>query len=478
MQRRMYAIGAALCGGLLFATALLGQVALAQSETATNATKRNVQTPAPELLKSGDKQLDARVNSDKITVFDPPPLPEQVVVPMPPQFEIAHRAGDVPIDHAHYDKAIASLKRGITYLSSRQDASGGWMTDARGVPTDQPDKPSPIAVAVTALAVKAMVQHDPAWKSSDAGAKAIRFIATAKQPDGSFDGGALSNYVTASVVMAFASLQEDDTYDLVFKGVEWLKTNQWDQSEGLEGRQDWFGGAGYGNHGRPDLSNTQMMLDALYEAGVSPDEPVMQKALAFVSRAQNLQATNKAEWAGNDGGFIYTPANGGESMASEVAGEGRQGETLVASGQPLSLRSYGSMTYAGFKSMMYAGLSPDDLRVRAAFDWLRNHWTFEENPGLGQQGLYYYYHTLSRALYVAQQDSIIDAKGVNHNWRHDLIDAIVKRQADDGSWVNDADRWMEGEPALVTIYCTLALEEALKPTMNLAVHSETGSNRP
>lgn len=126
------------------------------------------------------------------------------------------------------------------------------------------------------------------------------------------------------------------------------------------------------------------------------------------------------------------------------------------------------MTYAGFKSMVYAGLSVDDVRVRAAFDWLRHHWTFEENPGLGQQGLYYYYHTLSRALFVAQQDTITDADGKTHNWREDLIDAIVKRQADDGSWVNDADRWLEGSPELVTIYCTLALEEALKPATNMA----------
>ena len=478
MQRKRIAISAmALCSGLLLAATILAQDAAAPQPGAAPEQTRKVQTPAPELLKPGDNQLDERVKSDKITEYDPPPLPEQVILPMPPTFEIAHRAADVPIDQAHYDKALAALKRGLEYLKTRQDSSGGWMTDARAAPTDQPDRPSPIAVAVTALAVKAFVQHDLAWKDSESGATALRFIALGRNPDGSFEGGALTNYVTSSVVMALASIQDDDTYDLVFNAVEWLKSNQWDQTEGLAARQDWFGGAGYGNQGRPDLSNTQMMLDALYEAGVSPDEPVMQKALAFVSRAQNLKATNKADWAGCDGGFIYTPANGGESMASETAGEGRRGE-LIASGQPRSLRSYGSMTYAGFKSMLYAGLSPDDVRVRAAFDWLRNHWTFEENPGLDQQGLYYYYHTLSRALYVAQQNTIIDAAGDDHNWREELIDAVVRRQAENGSWVNDADRWMEGEPALVTIYCTLALEETLKPVFNVAAQSGQAEPQP
>ncbi len=235
----------------------------------------------------------------------------------------------------------------------------------------------------------------------------------------------------------------------------------WDQGEGLTARQDWFGGAGYGNRGRPDVSNTQIMLDALYEAGVSPDEPSVQRALAFISRAQNLRRTNTASWAGNDGGFVYTPANGGESMASEAAGEGRHGE-LIPAGRPRSLRSYGSMTYAGFKSMLYAGLSPDDVRVRAAFDWIRRNWTFDENPGLGQQGLYYYYPTMARALRAAQQHTIV-VDGSVHNWREELVDAVAARQLEDGSWRNPADRWLEGEPVMATIDAVLALQEALKP---------------
>ena len=96
------------------------------------------------------------------------------------------------------------------------------------------------------------------------------------------------------------------------------------------------------------------------------------------------------------------------------------------------------MTYAGFKSMLYAGLSPDDVRVRAAFEWIRQHWTFEENPGLGNEGLYYYYHTMARALRAAQQDVVIDADGDEHNWREELIDALVARQGEDGSWTNDS----------------------------------------
>lgn len=337
------------------------------------------------------------------------------------------------------------------------------MTGAEAAPTDQPEKASPVAVAATALAVKAMAQVDleQAEHKKRLG-DGLRFIRGARDDDGSFGGGALSNYVASTVVSALAAVGDRDDLADIEAAATWLQRSQWDQGEGLSPRQDWFGGAGYGNRGRPDLSNTQMMLEALYDAGMSPDEPAFQRAVAFVSRAQNLDTTNPAPWAGDDGGFIYTPANGGESMASEYAGEGRYGEKIPA-GEPRSLRSYGSMTYAGFKSLLYAGMSPDDVRVRAAFDWIRRHWGFEENPGLGEQGLYYYYHAMARALRIAQQHEITDVEGRAHNWREELIEAIVSRQGDDGSWQNDADRWMEGEPVLATVYSLLALEEALKP---------------
>jgi len=121
------------------------------------------------------------------------------------------------------------------------------------------------------------------------------------------------------------------------------------------------------------------------------------------------------------------------------------------------------MTYAGFKSMLYAGLSPDDVRVRAAFEWIRRNWTFDENPGMGQEGLYYYYHTMSRALRAAQQHTI-EIDGTRHNWRDELTQAILARQRADGSWQNPADRWMEAEPVIATVFAVLALEEAIKPT--------------
>ncbi|MCP4011905.1 MAG: hypothetical protein GY728_02225 [Phycisphaeraceae bacterium] len=132
-----------------------------------------------------------------------------------------------------------------------------------------------------------------------------------------------------------------------------------------------------------------------------------------------------------------------------------------------SLRSYGSMTYAGFKSLLFAGLGPEDPRVAAALGWIRDHWTLAENPGVGQQGVFYYLHAMARALRASGLDEIVDADGTKHDWRKEMIAELARRQRPDGRWFNDADRWEESRPELATIYACLALEEALKPRLGM-----------
>jgi squalene-hopene/tetraprenyl-beta-curcumene cyclase len=180
--------------------------------------------------------------------------------------------------------------------------------------------------------------------------------------------------------------------------------------------------------------------------GHDADSEAMQRALVFVSRCQNLETEhNTTPFAAKnpDGGFYYTPAAGGSSMAGETPGGG--------------LRSYGSMTYAGLKSMIYAGVSAADPRVTAAIKWIRLHYDLQSNPGMGEAGLYYYYHTFAKALAAIGQDTFVDAEGHKHDWRAELRAALAARQQPDGSWVNENDRWLEGDPNLVTGYALLAL---------------------
>ena len=122
------------------------------------------------------------------------------------------------------------------------------------------------------------------------------------------------------------------------------------------------------------------------------------------------------------------------------------------------------MTYAGFKSMLYAEVDRQDPRVVAAYDWIRKYYTLTGNPNMpgaqSRQGLYYYYHVFAKALRAWGQPTITDAAGLAHDWRAELCARLVSLQNRDGSWLNDADRWYEGNPALVTSYALLSIQAA------------------
>ena len=102
-------------------------------------------------------------------------------------------------------------------------------------------------------------------------------------------------------------------------------------------------------------------------------------------------------------------------------------------------------------------MGPDDPRVKAALKWIRKFYRLDSNPGMGNAGLYYYYHVFAKALDATGQDLIEDANGQKHNWRRELREELARRQRPDGSWINENTRWLEGEPSLVTGYALLAL---------------------
>jgi squalene-hopene/tetraprenyl-beta-curcumene cyclase len=209
-----------------------------------------------------------------------------------------------------------------------------------------------------------------------------------------------------------------------------------------------------------------MMLDALHDSGLPKDHPAFRKALVFIQRCQMRAESNDQPYArgANDGGFIYSPANKGESKAGRQPAASQPRSDSQGNQGDGELRTYGSMTYAGFKSMLYAGLSKNDPRVHAALDWIGRHWTLDFNPNMpeaqSKEGLYYYYHTFARALAAWGEDVVKDRMGREHRWRDELVEKLAGVQREDGSWVNEADRWMEGLPALTTAYSMLGLQAA------------------
>jgi squalene-hopene/tetraprenyl-beta-curcumene cyclase len=117
------------------------------------------------------------------------------------------------------------------------------------------------------------------------------------------------------------------------------------------------------------------------------------------------------------------------------------------------------MGYSGLLSYIYADLQKDDPRVTAVYDWIGHNYTLDENAALGPEGLFYYYHTMSKSLSTYGSDTLKLANGKSVNWRHDLALKLIDLQASEGSWINTkSGRWWEKDPVLVTSYAVRALE--------------------
>lgn len=291
--------------------------------------------------------------------------------------------------------------------------------------------------------------------------KALESLTKSVKKDGGIYEARLANYTTAVGVMALAEVNKDGKYDAVIKSAAgFLKKLQHDDVANTELK---FGGASYDGKGKgkgaPDLSNTQMFIDALIAAGVSKDDPAIKNAMVFVSRCQNYtdkEKGNDQKWAakakdGDKGGFVYNPGLDPEDAKNPHAtGDG-------------GLRSVGAMTYAGLKSFLYAGVDKKDPRVQGALKWIRNHYTLEENPGMGKAGLFYYYNTFAKTMSVLGEDTFEDAKGTKHDWRKELFEALKKQQGKDGGFVNKGDIvFGEGDPSLATAFALLSLSYVKK----------------
>jgi squalene-hopene/tetraprenyl-beta-curcumene cyclase len=328
-----------------------------------------------------------------------------------------------------------AVQKGIDYLAGTGQAADGSFSSTVG--------PGVTAIIATAVMRNGRTPDDPLV------AKSLKYLEKYVQPDGGIydPKSRIRNYETCLAIVCLKQAGADGRYDKAIAGAEkFLKGLQWSEGDKRQPDDLSYGGVGYGGADRPDLSNTAFLLDALEAAGAGPDDEAVKRALVFVSRCQNLETEyNTTPFAAkvNDGGFYYTPLGSGGSPAGTTPDGG--------------LRSYGSMTYAGLKSMIFAGVTKDDPRVKAALAWISKFYSLTENPGLGEAGLYYYYQLFGKALDASGLDTITDAAGVKHDWRSELVTELAKRQQPNGSWINSNSRWMEGDPNLATGFALLTL---------------------
>jgi len=399
------------------------------------------------------------------------------------------------VDPSLEKDALRAVRIAIQWLEQQQAEDGHW-SNAQ-------------FPAVTALVVWAHLRNPDAISVDEKGRrrvevypyvqKGIDYILSCVQEDGGIyrplvgrKGGGLKNYNTAVCMAALAATGDGRYGDVIRRarrflfGIQYLGGGEFDGGMGYDAATD---------RAYADMSNTYVAIEAIryteweflryadeQGAGRGQDRQLMerlgklreeseeagqkretlnwQRAIQFLARCQNLPQTNKERWVSPDqddrGGFVYYPANS------------KAGQRITADGGSYP-RSYGSMTYAGLLSFIYADVDREDQRVLAAYDWIRRHYTVDENPGLGAAGLYYYYHTMAKALTAYGEDVLKLPDGRSVNWRSALLNRLISLQKIEpmtgyGYWLNENGRWWENDPVLVTAYAILTLETCLQWT--------------
>ena len=354
---------------------------------------------------------------------------------------------DARNDESLKNEAAQAIRRGVQFLEKAQNAGTGAIGDAE----------NPGITALSILAILGDPGRDARALPASA-KKAYDFIASTKQSDGGLYVKGLANYNTSLCLTALMAHPTGDLRPLARQARAYVTGLQQDHDEPGKADNSYDGGIGYGGSSKfSDISNTHFALEALYYAQALDTEqapPLNEKmlnyeaAITFVSCCQNLKAKNDQPWvsedAKNKGGFVYEP--GVSKAGEEDLGDGKK-----------ALRSTGSISYAGLLSLIYAKLDRDDVRVQAVLEWLQANFRAAENPGLGQQGLYYYYHSMAKALTVLNIVELKTKNGQAIDWRTEIGNQILRRQKSDGSWANDTGRWRESETIYATALATLTL---------------------
>jgi len=309
---------------------------------------------------------------------------------------------------------------------------------------------SPLDVGVTSLVTTAILRsgrklNDPVVVRS------LKSIEAAVH----FDGGIYSshsrheNYETCLAVMCLVEANAGGRYDRILLGAEqYLKRSQWAENNGQKTSDPALGGVACGSRMQPDLASTAFFLDAMRSCKVATSDPAVQKALAFVSRCQNIAGANRGTAATSfvhfDGGFCDPCAPIG---GIRLVGWSAHGITP----------SSGSMTCCGLIGLLSAGVTPNDPRRKAAVAWMQKHYTAAGNPGLGRAEYYYYLYACAKALDALGMDAVEDSVGRRHDWRSEILEELLSRQRSDGSWANDCRCGLESDPTIATAYALLAI---------------------
>jgi squalene-hopene/tetraprenyl-beta-curcumene cyclase len=337
-----------------------------------------------------------------------------------------------------------SLRAAEHYLLNQQSDDGAWRSRRYGLMKDGPSLTPHVALALRCL-------HDES--STAASVRAARYLDKLLSANSHVRDDIDLEY---PVYTAAEACRLATSSRIVEIWATILHRQQLDESLGWHRDDPEFGGWSYAlspphrpppgrQRGPWDWSNLSATVDALetLHAIHSPtDDPSFAEALTFVRRCQNVDDDGSIrDPQFDDGGFFFTPA---EAIRNKAGIAGRD------AGGRARFRSYGSATADGIRALLLCGVPPVDSRVTAARRWLAMHFSADHNPGdfvpgnedIRDATYFYYCRGVSR----------ID---VDRDHAAALIDALITRQSEDGSWTN---RFTDGREDDRLVATPMALE--------------------
>ena len=367
------------------------------------------------------------------------------------------------LDAELVSRAEDAVGSAVSWLVAQQSPSGSW---------SNPSFPALTGLPVWALSrsgqagIATNIEQGVAYILACVSTNGIHDGAIFKEVQGR-KGGGLANYNTAICMTALHAVGDRRLTPVVLKAREFLARSQYLQ------KGQHYGGMGYDpptGRAYTDLSNSYLGYEAMrltqdvedLRPGGKTVDMNWKAAQEFMQGCHNDSSFNAASWASSDagekGGFAYRPD---EYRKNSGAYTNEAGE--------VKFRSMPGMTYAGLLSYIYAGVDRADPRVKATVAWIQANWQLDRgnrNPDMAgkaeeREGLFYMYNILAKGLHAYGQDTLTLADGRTINWREALIRKLLALQNPDGFWVNDNNRYWEGDPVLVTAYSLLALETVL-----------------
>src|SRR5438067_6939402 len=156
-----------------------------------------------------------------------------------------------PAEPARWDRAVDGA---VAYLRKTQAEDGSWS-----------EKQSP---GITGVVLTGLLRTGKVGPKDPMVERGLKYIESLINPRAGHIAGKdprvqLQNYVTCVNVLALTAAGRDSYKAVVADASKFLRKLQWDEGEGKNREDNFYGGAGYDSKSRPDLSNTQFFLDAL-----------------------------------------------------------------------------------------------------------------------------------------------------------------------------------------------------------------------